>query len=614
MGTNYNTIPNNSFLGKYLTCVIIIILFLVSAPALYADDTEEENSDYITDVPNSCRAGGQGLACETDEGCSDNSLANFCISHGEDIETGEIVKQCEISCEDNQGNIDEDLCSAGETCLQSDEGRFYCQRTRFTMDLNLLDNCIVHFLEGMEPDFVSGSTCSIESHLNRMLDQDNDDDFDIFDADKCVKAFLNPEICSADTQTCPSIYDVYCEVAEGDEDDPCGVGSFCNGDTNKCERECGFIFVRTDNNELMPLNRQCLGNLKQCNYKSGRCEDVVLDGITCQVDQDCPAGAYCFMGECAPKCNGNLDCPGSDWYCAPNSTCQPIPPPVTEEGFQFNPRDYNIQYSQTRAELTNINNEVTVPLLIMNLETKRQVIDNQGVIFGYRLLMKYSLKEDSKCLNTSSDISCDIKADCQIAPEEEFVTMLNPIGTVTAKGHPAISFVLDPVATSNLTPGKYQASALIYFNNGSQSQVDIVYNKHSMSGMYQGQLSMYIENPDNHLGNTYPVLHLNIHDNSGGGGRAPSESDLEDCIEASDDDNTSETTIAWTDLLARENINSEETVTDLNEGFYVTGYIDANSSMVYNQPKAYKSADNRIPVKGIYSSFANLNLRNISFG
>jgi hypothetical protein len=532
-------------------------IFAALAPlAWLVPTTGWAQTDTVT-----CNAGGTGTYCTSSDDCAANRSATACVAH-----------QCEIPCNDEYGERLPSACALGETCVygETESGpTHYCQPSSFAMDLNLLDSCITHFIDGLRPDLSGDNTCSLEQALGLMLDQDNNKAFNIFDVDLCIKTYLGRKPCDPDTGTCPA-RQVYCA-----EDADCGASLYCNLELHQCERECGLIANREDGT-LDWLDRQCTRPLTVCNYDRGRCEPVELEGLTCQVNRDCPAGAVCSMGECVPKCYRSLDCPDSGWYCGSSNRCLPKPSPDAEDGFVFDPQAYSIQFSRKNLALSAIDNEDSVPLLILNLQTKKQEFDNPAVVFGYRLEVSYSRKQDSKCLKPADQWSEAEREDCLIDATEEFVTLLNPFGTVYAAGSSGIDLSLNEAAAAELSTGLYRATVTAYFNNGAQDSATVSYRKSSPSGEYNGRLSIYLDDPTNLLGSTNVAAQLYV-------------------------DNDPNATIEWQQLLADQNLDGEEDLHDITTGFRVTGYLHGNDSMVFNLPQALTRGENEIPVRGIYA-------------
>ncbi len=511
-------------------------------------------------VPNTCTYGGRGDYCTADANCEGNSLATVCVDNA-----------CQIPCMDELGQSMPSTCSLGESCAYGEtttRGVYYCEAGRFFVDLNLLDMCVSYFLEGATPDLVTTNQCSLERNLGLLLDQDGNGAFNIFDVDGCIRAFLAAPSCDAASQSCPPGY-LYCQ-----SDAECGEGLYCDAARLHCQRECGFVSSREPNGVDF-LERPCFGSLTACNYNRGRCEAVDPAAFTCQVDADCPAGGYCLLGRCAPLCSRSLDCPGSDWLCSPTNRCVPSPPAGAPVGFVFDPRDYAVQFTTKRIALDPVNDRYELPLAIMSLVTKKQVFDNSAVVFGYRLEVSYSKKQHPKCQRPAAQWTPAERADCLIDDTEQFVRLDSPFGTVYAAGTPVLGVALDTAAADRLTPGRYLASVTAIYSNGGQDSVTISFEKTVPSGEYTGRLSIYVDGPTNHLGNTNLTMQLFV--------------DL------------AAPTIEWHQLLTQQNIASDGDLVDVTAGHPVHGYLHGNDSAVFNNPMALSAADNEILIKGIYS-------------
>lgn len=505
-----------------------------------------------------CQAGGAGAYCRTSNDCASNAQASVCVD-----------AQCRIPCETDLGDRQPTACSLGETCVAGETEAspvWYCKASAFAMDLNLLDHCVAHFLEGTRPDLTSANVCSLEANLNRMLDQDGNGVFTIFDVDGCLRAYLGQEACAGGV--CPGD-GVYCE-----KDDTCGQGLYCNQTFHRCERECGLVGSREDQGQAV-LERKCSRPLTVCDYDRGRCVlEKNLSSTLCQVDNDCPAGAVCSMGTCEAKCQRSTDCPDSNWYCSSTSRCMPRPTAAAPSGFVFEPGAYSVLAGTRNVTITAIQQQVTVPLLIMDLISKKQVFDNKAVVFGYRLEAKYALKQDSKCL--ASPIPGGDLSECRLDPEKEFITLLNPFGVVSAQGRPGLTFALNAAVANSLTPGLHLATITVFFSNGGQDSFTVEYRKTSPSGLYTGKMSIYSGATDNLLGNTDVSLRLFV-------------------------DRTK--TLTWESMVDKQGMPADGgDLRDLTQGYLVTGYIDGNDSMVFDQPRAKAKEDNLVPVRGIYSA------------
>jgi hypothetical protein len=145
---------------------------------------------------------------------------------------------------------------------------------------------------------------------------------------------------------------------------------------------------------------------------------------------------------------------------------------------------------------------------------------------------------------------------------------------VTAEGNPALSLSLNTAATGKLSTGLYQATVNIFLSNGGQDSFTVQYRKTSPSGLYAGRLSIYRGDPSNLLGNTNVTMKVFV-------------------------DRT--VTKQWDTMLSEQGFEADGDIRDITSGYFVTGYIDGNDSMVFDQPKAHTRAENKIPVRGLYS-------------
>lgn len=542
-------LPGTSLVRALAIALVALVSVIAQVRAARADDC----------------VGARGRVCTNDSVCS--GAASSCISG-----------TCQIPCGvAPSGQIDEqpkpNACSIGETCSPGTVGtktKFFCKPTPFRMDLNLLDSCIYHFVEGITPAFDTGNQCSVIHQLTSLLDQNGSSTFDINDVDLCIKNFVGELPCNTSTQTCANSQ-TYCAA-----DATCGEGLYCNQDLHRCERECGFIVDR-DDAARSTLDRACTGTLQTCNYDRGQCRAVSLDGATCQLDRDCPTGAYCLTGQCAPRCYRSLDCPDSSWTCGSDNTCQPKPKPGAGAG--FNPKDYSVVYSLDSVQVDPFQNQYSVPLLIMSTKTGKQVFQDPQVVFGYRLEAKYERKEEAKCNGDLTQLSAAEKDDCIIAPTEEFLTLGSPFGTLYADGNSATKVSLNS-ASEKLSPGVYPVLVTAFFNNGQSTSVRVRFKKPSPSGEYQGRMSAYLGSPDALLSTTGLAMHL--------------------YIRTKEEDPTA-TVITWAKLAQDNNIALEKEFEDITEGYPVTGFIHASESLVFDKPGAVTNEDNEIPVKGLYS-------------
>ncbi|MCH2110664.1 MAG: hypothetical protein MK135_15185, partial [Polyangiaceae bacterium] len=462
---------------------------------------------------------GQGDDCASSNDCAANPVATLCAaSTTQDA-------MCEVPCAGEDGQPDLSQCSFGETCVPAIEpglgggDTFVCKSSKFAMDLNLLDSCIYHFVGGLAPDFSNDNACSVFDNLAQLLDQDSNNQFNILDVDLCVRSFLGEEACDSRSKSCDD-GQVYCD---GSTD--CGDGLFCDEDLNKCSRECGFIVSRDGAGLEASVDRTCTGTMKLCDYDNGKCLSVDPTTTSCDIDQDCPSGAYCSLGTCAPRCYRSIDCPGSEWFCAADNTCQPRPVPDATE--RFNPRDYSVQFAQKEVSLDPIRSDYEVPILIMDLISKKQVFSQPNAVFGYRLEVEYEPKQQESCLVDFDEVpeserdalleECIVKTDH--APGEPgwgpFISLDNPFGVLYGTGDAKMMVAIDPLKAPK-APGDYSATIRAIFSNGNVSTTRINYRAPSPNGEYVGLVSVYSDGPNNALGTTNVGLRLSMRENEDG--------------------------------------------------------------------------------------------------
>lgn len=546
--------------------------------------------EALEDIENTCvEQGGQGEPCQTSADCSVNAYATTCIEHRAGDPNS---RRCEIPCEQGEGiNYTEQpaLCSLGETCVEgkASPGRigYYCQPSRFRMDLNLLDACVRHWLEGTAPASVQrdDNVCALESNLNRLLDQNGDRSFDIFDLDLCVLSFLEQPGCDPQEQSCQAEDLVLCQ-----QDEDCGEGLYCDTARNACTRDCGYIASRESS--ALVLDRPCAGALKACDYARGRCQSVELEGTTCQVDRDCLAGSYCLLGQCAPHCSRSIDCPDNRWHCAPNNQCRALAAPDANDGFAFNPQDYVVRFARKNLTLSPVEDSDASSLAIIDLRTRAQVRSNPSVSFGYRLEVTYGLKEDSACLKPfvdcddpeqrqdgeSVETCAERQADCIIDDTEEWVRLTSPFGVVTAAGSPSLRLDLNPQAAARLSPGRYVATVRALYDNGDSDSLQVSFTKTTLSGEYDGTLSVGLGRQENSLNREQPItfgMKIRVLDQIA----------------------------RWNELLEERGLDQEEGFTDITQGYLVHASLHGNSSFAFARSGVRRYADNEIPFVGLYS-------------
>ena len=553
---------------------------------------------------NECQVEGQGKSCSTDAECSGFDYIMACVKTSKVGLGG--PGTCQITCatDEDPPARDNSWCSLGETCVAGNlaEGgtlTYYCRPTQFSMTLNLLDQCVLYHLQGIQP-VLTGDNCSLQKNLSTLLDQDADLDFDIFDLDLCVLAFLErPTACAPDSDTVAPVCDeelIYCEA-----DPVCGAGAYCDLERNACARDCGTVGSREASGAELEV--PCTGALQGCNTGRGRCvtltQEQVLE-LTCQVDTDCVTGAYCLLGRCAPRCTRSVDCPDSNWYCAKNNRCRALPPPAGEDGFVFEPSNYAVRFLRDDLSLDDVQIERATELVVLDLRTKRQVVSNAAVSFGYRLEVSYGSKQDVQCLQPVVDCSDDDarpageseeacllrQADCRIDPEEEWLLLPSPFGTVSAIGTPTVTVDLDPAVAETLTPGVYVATLRAIFDNGDSDTIQVMYTRASPSGSYTGSLSVAGTSTQSAGSATLT-------------GARPITFDFSLYL--------TDRTEKWIDLMAANNIvndggadQSAGTFKDLNEGRVVLATLDGDATVAFARNGTGSAGTNDVPFVGIY--------------
>jgi hypothetical protein len=558
-------------------------------------------------VENACVTTGQGEACASSADCADYAFATECV----DFEVGDNAYTCQIPCEatDEFGVTAESpaTCALGETCVQGVKATgsatttgWWCKPERFRMDLNLLDQTITHFIEGVAPAFASDD-CSLSANLTALMDQDGDGGFDVYDVDLAVLAFLEAPIGCDPADELGVVESLRCDDALTycEDDAECGDGLFCDAEITACTRECGLIASREE--AVDSLERTCTGALKTCDPERGRCLDVpidVLQQLTCSVDADCTAGAYCFLGFCAPNCYRAVDCPDSSWHCSSVGKCRIVPPPATDPGFVFDPANYAVRFVSDELAVDDLDTSDSSDLAIIDLTTRRQIVSNPAVVFGYRVTAEYGLKQDAQCtipfvddcddenLRPEGETAAECWArqeDCFVDPEtESWLILESAFGTVSGATTPTLGVDLDTAVAENLSAGVYAATLKIVFDNGDADSIDVRYTRASISGSYLATLSI----------KGVPLL------GSGASVTLTGNRDNNFSIDVFADE---EDTVAWTDLMAEHNIpNTQGSFSDLNEGLRVTALLDASTSALFARNGPGVAGSSEIPFVGIH--------------
>lgn len=635
--------------GALFACLFLVLAGASNARIAHAGEPKSFDTNPCVDV------GGQGDACSTSTDCIDNAYATICVH-----DPSQNSFRCQIPCETGAEGINNEMlpgeCAIGETCREGktpDRAAYYCEPTAFRVDLNLLDQCINMYLEGLAPSFSSGD-CSLEANLDRLLDQNGDYSFDIFDLDLCIVSFLEQPGCACaadDGCSCCDVGGFRCEAAAGfacyspeacacgDEagstcvagepcpcalgwecgdsaedggscefvtetavcawsgpydliccrgDDDCGQGLYCDPARHVCQRDCGVISSREE--ELEDFERPCAGDLKVCDYARGRCVEIDPTFQGCDVDSDCPPGAYCFLGTCTPRCHRAVDCPPGEWYCDATNRCRALPHPDAEEGFVFDPMNYVIRFARDELRLNGLQNEDESELLIMDIASRRQVRGNPSVTFGYRLVVSYGMKQDAKCLQPFVDCSvvdtlpegedhemCKARQDdCYVDDTEQWIRLAAPFGVISGAARDGIAIELDEQVMEKLSAGEYPATIRAIFDNGESDSVPVVLSKPSLSGEYVGDLTVYMHEVANSLTGNRPLA-ISL--------RMKVEDELTN----------------WHELLMANNLAEDETLIDLTSGYLVRAELHGNEAFAFTQSGAGSLAANEVPFIGLYS-------------
>src|SRR5690606_24945438 len=119
--------------------------------------------------------GGVGEPCGSDADCAFNAYGTVCV-----LEPGGTETTCQVPCDADStapgAAADHTICAPGETCrlaaatVDLTRRHYYCDPTAFRVDINLVDQCVAQFLQGLTPALGSGNACSLERNLSRLLD------------------------------------------------------------------------------------------------------------------------------------------------------------------------------------------------------------------------------------------------------------------------------------------------------------------------------------------------------------------------------------------------------------------------------------------------------------
>ncbi len=264
--------------------------------------------------------------------------------------------------------------------------------------------------------------------------------------------------------------------------------------------------------------------------------------------------------------------------------------PDADEAFELDPQDYAIRFARDSLKLSAVETSDASALVILNLVSKRQVVGEPSVSFGYRLEVSYGLKEDTRCLRPFVD--CEVGAarlpgeteeecndrqdDCFVDDSEEWIRLLSPFGTVNAAADNRIRVELDEAIADQLSPGRYGATLRAIFDNGDTDTVRVRLVKASPSGEYAGELVVWKDHPDNRLHGDVPFqfeMRLQLTD------------ELEQ----------------WQDLLQRYNLDEGSDIVDVTEGRVVHGQLHGGSALLFTNGRAESARDDEVPFVGLYS-------------
>lgn len=529
-------------------------------------------------------------ACVTDADCSANASATLCAEQADGV--GNVSFRCRAACHGASFDTpNPSACALGETCREGSTANqstaWICEPTRFRVDLNLLDLAVTHHVLGTQP--AAGSdACSLAHNLHRLLDQDGDDDFDIYDLDWAVLAFVERPVCE-DLNS-----DQRCDAPNQDltpcqTDEQCGAGLFCDAMVGACTRECGRITSR----ELGAgsLDRECTGFARVCDRARGRCEELEnWDELGCAVDGDCPNGTYCFLGQCAAICYGAQDCPEGGWTCSPTNRCRPVAPAAPGADAGLDPARFAIRFLRDELQLSPVRTTDSSALAVMDTITSKQQVGKPGLVFGYRLSIQYGIKQDARCLGRTfvdcedptqlgeeTEAACQvIQSDCLIdGATESWVLLPHPFGTVSGSGSSRIEIGLDETIADALTPGVYPATVRAIFDNGDSHSIDVLLTKTSPSGRYAGTLVV-----DGASG-----VAMNA--------ERPTALDVRLWV--------GDTVRPWTELMAENFITEEQgSLIDQNEGRVVHGRLNGDASFGFARIGTGAVGSSEIPFIGIY--------------
>lgn len=285
-----------------------------------------------------------GLKLNPDTGCceecSDNSDCDIC----EICQDGNCIPKCPGAC-DNQGNCQE--CINSGDCQNREDGRNCCG------DNNQCECCPGFCYDPVAGRCLPCPDCKTDNDCPVCFQCIGDECVPIVCpegyiciGDECVP------ICNCDQPTCsrtaacvPYTSDIcICVECEGNCEEGCSIGCYCNPETNKCEPNpcdkpcttgadcdlgCG---CDPDTNRCVPCaDLDCVGNdcdrVDGCKCFGNTCIGDPCNG-PCQDGNDCGEGCGCKDGNCVScdklncdECANVLGC-----ECDDNVNCTPVDP------------------------------------------------------------------------------------------------------------------------------------------------------------------------------------------------------------------------------------------------------------------------------------------------
>jgi len=360
-------------------------------------------------------------------------------------------------------------------------------KVKFAIDINRLDKILSFFLNSIP----AGNWMDELDRYDEEKDGDLSVEFNIFDVDDAINEFLNPPMaveCSG-ADECGEHNDGFgwsCETKDDTEikycvqcheDGDCGEGAHCKD--NMCRKSCGLLSGGS-------AYTDCYGRNKECDVKRGECYEVSDTRTACQMDGDCLGGNYCMLGQCEPLCYRSLDCPGTEWMCSKHNRCvmRPNDPSLAPVDYS----DYQVMFGTKAVIMKSDMPFIEIPVVIMNKETRTEVIDDPRLKIPFRLKMKYHNRKTPECeikVGMEEDKIEEIKERCKV---ESFLRMGNAVGVLDGKSGQTIKFTYDDYLFRKLSPGDYTVDVDLMAGTGNISSATLEYRNPSISGHYLGDI------------------------------------------------------------------------------------------------------------------------------